>query len=263
MKTTQTCVKQIVLALASAAMLGGMAPSASAATVLLSDTFTTADSTDINATVAARQTGTLAPVSYVYSEGIADPYSISGNALKSDAFQSRNISVSPNYNFTAFNNYSISVKIRPPTPDWSTFIIGSAATESHFSFQGTEIFMSGATGAGTVFDNGGGGATGFGASAPDANGYWNLRFDISTVGANILTGNATVTAYVQNAQVATFTRTSAYASNFVSMMGANGTVTYWDDLKVTSVIPEPASALLLGLAGLAFAPRMRRARKTA
>jgi len=263
MKTTQTCVKQTVLALASAAMLGGMAPNASAATVLLSDTFTTADTLDINATVAARQTGTLAPVSYVYSENITDPYSISGNALKSDAFQGRNISVSPNYNFTAFNNYSISVNIRPPTSNWSTFIIGSASTDSHFYFLGTEIFMSGATGAGWVFDNGGGVATSFGASDPDANGYWNLRLDISTVGANILTGNATVRAYVQNAPVATFTRTSAYASNFVSLMGSNSTVTYWDDLKVTSVVPEPASAFLLGLAGLAFAPRIRRARKTA
>ena len=271
MKTTQTCVKQIVLTLVSVVMLGSMAPDVSAAvTTLLNDSFTTTNTTDINANLA-RQSGTLAPISYVIEENSSE-YSISGNALKIVATtEGIRPSVSPVYNFTSFNNYSISVDVKLVDANgWNTFIIGNAVPKAgQFDNAGTNIFLTGAkNGSGYIFDpSSPASGTYFDASAPDANGYWNLRFDISTVGASITTGNATVNVYVQNALVSTFTRTSAYLGNYISMGGqddAGGPSTVlWDNLNVTTtVVPEPSAALLFGLGGLIGLVRRARAKKT-
>jgi len=264
MKTEQTSSRLIAVALLSGAMVSGMAPDVSAGT-LLNDTFNTADNADINVNLA-RQTGTLAPIAYVANDNYLPPFSINGNALLATAPGDSILSASPNYNFTTFNNYSISVDIKPLVTgsSWDAFIIGTIKTSNFFDHgTGTVIFFNAAgDGSGQVIDGGGGGNIPFNASLPDANGYWHLRFDISTAGADILTGNATVNVYVQSEPVITFTRTSAYANNYISLMSypqgsdPNPNQTKWDNLMVTTV-PEPATLALLVAGGLALGRRRR------
>jgi len=241
--------------------LGG-AFSASAATVLFSDNFNSANNADINADIS-RQTGTLAPASYV--SGYLPAWAIEGNSLK---YVDGNFGrVSPGINFTSANNYSISVDYKPGTnaESWSNFIIGGATDEWHFTLTGIEIFLR-TNGTSDIYgdvrsqDNGNVvPGSGFSNSTPDANGYFNLRFDISTAGANILTGNATFSVYINNGLIATGTTTTPLTQNYISLAENGAGARYWDNLQVTTV-PEPSTMVLFGVAAGVVLLRFRRRR---
>jgi len=259
-------INQIVkcLVLLSATGIIAMTPSASG-TVLLSDTFNTANNADINVNLA-RQTGTLAGTPYVATTGLLGKYSINANTLFVNT--AGNVAVSPNYNFTALNNYSISVMFKPVTGDerFSLIIGAPAASEGSPNLTygtGTMIQISATANQSTIKDKSSGtsvnqtlvgGGTTFTRPAADASGYYTLRLDINTSGSDILTGNATVNAYVQGVLMSTFTRSSAYTTNYISLFTSNGqTSGQWDNLQITSTVPEPSSACLLGLGGLCVA----------
>lgn len=254
--------EQIVLALLSALMISSGALDVSAQ-VLFNDPFTSGpvDPTNVNATVATRQSGSLAPISYLYTPDAAAEFVVSNNVFVMSAGGSAKTTMSPNYNFTQYGNLSISVDLKPAASNagWENFCIGTAAPNAWHFENPLEFFFAARDGSGYVFDGGATKAT-FGASAPDANGFWNLRFDISTGTSSITNGLATVNAYVGGTLVASYTRATAFTGNYISLVGSAAdpaNVTFWDNLQVTTV-PEPTTVCLLGLGGLLVFRGVRR-----
>ena len=260
--------KKLPMLILSAMMAIGGLSNVSAATVLFNDTFNTANITeDINANLS-RETGTLAPISYLMRQPLptypgGTTYSIVSNALNySMTGSSYHASVTPNYDFALQGGHlSFSVDFQSLNVagqgSSSAFIIGGPGGPNTIWATAGVTCMVLIPSSNTIEIHDGAytykGSTTLGTTGQD---LVHLRFDINTVG-----GNVTVQSYKNDVLFNTFTR-AAYTTDYVSLCSQNSgvpaaqTAASWDNLMVT--IPEPSMIGLLGLSALVVLQSVRR-----